>query len=249
MAQLIKSDAIILHSIRWQESSKIITVYSREWGKIGLIARGALRPKSTLAGLTESLNYVHCVVSNKAERNLQILTSIDVIDSFNHLRLEITRLPYALAIIELLNQVIEEHESNPVFFDFTIEMIQNIGKAKSPQIVFWYFLLKLSSFLGFRPQLQKCHVCENERLTKSIQFNLHLGTIYCQDCYANSAGGMKLTDSTWQFLRQLQTYPHKRILDLAENSGSKLNLTPMLIQYLNIHLDKDITAKSLQLLI
>ena len=59
MAELIKSDAIILHSIRWQESSKIVTVYSREWGKIGLIARGALRPKSPFAGSLESLNYVN----------------------------------------------------------------------------------------------------------------------------------------------------------------------------------------------
>ncbi len=249
MAQQKKSDAIILHSIRWRESSKIVTIYSRDWGKIGVIAHGALKPKSPFAGNIETLNHIQCILAHKQDRNLQILTGIDVTDSFNALRLDLDKLPYALAISELLYLILEEQEGNPVFFDFTLTIIQSIAKSDRPDIVFWYFLLKFSSFLGFRPQLQKCHACDTENSNTPIRFDLYQGTVYCSDCSANSPGGMDLTHFDWNFLRHLQKHPHQKIHKFPLISDTILNFTPMLMQYLNIHLDKNITLKSLQLLV
>jgi len=249
MAELIKSDAIILHSIRWQESSKIVTVYSREWGKIGLIARGALRPKSPFAGSLESLNYVQTIVATKSSRNLQILTGIDVLESFNALHLNLKQLPYALALVELLDQVLEGHDPDTVFFDFIITMIQSLEKSLHPKIVFWYFLLKFSSYLGFRPQLQKCHMCNTTTAKGHIKFNLPQGAVFCDDCSANSSGGIKLTCPDWHFLKELQKHPYKKIAGFPIERKSNFNFTSVLIEYLNLHLDKNISVKSLQLLI
>lgn len=250
MAEIVKSKALILRSIRWQESSKIVNIYSSKWGRLGLIAKGALRPRSSFAGNLETLNYVECIISKKEGRDLQILTGINVINSFNQMRLDLNQLPYALALLEVLDQVLEGHTADSVFFDFTIHIIESIQNSSRPATVFWYFLLKLASFLGFRPQLQRCHICSKEKQESSVHFNLHQGTIYCADCYTNSTGGgIKLNQAAWYFLKQLQTYPHKKILEFAENPETDLKLTPMLIQYLNIHLDKDISVKSLQLLI
>lgn len=249
MAELIKSDAIILHSIRWQESSKIVTVYSREWGKIGLIARGALRPKSPFAGNLESLNYVQTIVATKPTRNLQILTGIDVLESFNALRLNLKQLPYALALIELLDQVLEEHEQDAVFFDFIITMIQSLEKSTQPEIIFWYFLLKFSSYLGFRPQLQKCHICNTTTANGYVKFNLPQGAVFCDDCSANSSGGVKLTCANWYFLKELQKHPHKKIHGFSVEHKSYFNYTSVLIDYLNLHLEKNISVRSLQLLV
>ncbi len=249
MPELKKSDALILHSIRWHESSKIVTLYTREWGKIGVIARGALKPKSPFAGSIETLNHINCTLSMKSGRELQILTGLHVLDSFNGLRLKLDRLPYALAITELLNLVLHEHEADAVFFDFTSAMLKNIETAQNPEIVFWYFLLKFSSFLGFRPQLKQCHICHSEPSSGSVRFNLTQGAVYCADCVSNSAGGMKLKHRHWQFLKQLQTYPHKKIQDFSFENAAGFNFTPLLLEYMNFHTEKNVVLKSLQLLI
>ncbi|MBD3223866.1 MAG: DNA repair protein RecO, partial [Caldithrix sp.] len=100
MSLLIKTKAIVLGSIRWQESSKIVTLFTRESGKIKVIARGALRNKSPFAGQLQTLNFGHAIFSEKTTRTLQILTAFDAEDNFNTLRLDLRRLPYALAILE-----------------------------------------------------------------------------------------------------------------------------------------------------
>ncbi|HHJ52190.1 MAG TPA: hypothetical protein ENJ89_03250, partial [Caldithrix abyssi] len=56
LSALHKSNAIILSAIRWHDSSKIITLYAREWGKIKVIAKGALRRTSPFGGKLETLN-------------------------------------------------------------------------------------------------------------------------------------------------------------------------------------------------
>lgn len=249
MPKLIKSEALILHSIRWHESSKIVTLYAREWGKIGVIARGALKPKSPFAGSIETLNHVHCTISMKAGRELQILTELDVLDSYGGLRLKLERLPYALAVSELLNLVLDGHEADAVFFDFAATMIKNIETAPHPEIIFWYFLLKFSSFLGFRPQLKHCHICHSEPSSGSVSFNLSQGAVYCTDCVSHSAGGMKLKHEHWQFLKQLQTYPHKKIQNFSYENTAGFNFTPLLLEYMNFHTEKNVVLKSLQLLI
>lgn len=249
MPELIKSDALILHAIRWHESSKIVTLYSREWGKIGVIARGALKPKSPFTGSIETLNFVRCTVSMKTGRDLQILTELDVADSYSGLRLKLERLPYALAITELLNLVLHEHEADAIFFDFTTTMLKNIETAENPDIIFWYFLLKFSSFLGFRPQLKHCHICHSEPSSGSVRFNLPQGTIFCADCASNTVGGMKLEHHHWQFLKHLQTYPYKKIQDFSFDNADGFNFTPLLLEYMNFHTEKNVVLKSLQLLI
>ncbi len=248
MAEIIKSKALILHSIRWHESSKIVYIFSRKWGRMGLIAKGAIRPKSTFAGNLETLNYVECVISKKAGRELQILTGIDVLDSFNQLRLDLEKLPYALAVLEVLDKVIEGHSADTIFFDFTIHTLQMIEKINQAELVFWYFLLKLVSFLGFQPQLGQCHSCHTKNPSGTLRFHFNDGAVFCSDCAANSFGGMKLENQDWQYLRNLQAHPHKKLASFDQSIHSGYNFTPLLIEYLNHHTEKAINLKSLQLL-
>jgi len=215
---------------------------------MGLIAKGALRPKSTFAGNLETLNYIECVISKKAGRDLQILTGADVIQSYNQLRLDLDKLPYAMAILEVLDQVMEGHSADTIFFDFTIHMLRMIEKLNNAEFVFWYFLLKLVSYLGFRPQLSQCNSCHTKTPSGTLRFHFNDGAIFCSDCAANSFGGMKLTNKDWQYLRNLQVQPHKKLAAFDQTIHTGFNFNPMLIEYLNYHTEKKLNIKSLQLL-
>ena len=249
MSELIKSEAIILDTIRWKETSKIVTMFSREWGIIKVIARGVYRNKSAFAGKLESLNRVEIIINSRASRSLQILTEADVIDSFNDIRLDLDRLPYALAILELIRQTIRESHPDTVFYEFTVTLLQAINFANNPAIVFIYFMLKLISFLGFKPNFDQCQVCENPPSSEYAFFSMENGTIYCQDCAEGAAILRKIKTEDLVLLKQLQKHPYRKIGEFEANDLPVQYFINLLIDYLNFHTETNITVKSLSMLI
>lgn len=249
MPQIIKTKALILGSIRWKESSKIVTLFTADHGKIKVIARGALRNKSIFSGKLESLNYGEAIINEKKSRSLQILNDIDIIDSFNNLRMRYDRLPYALSILEIIQQIFEDEFNDEVFFDFVVELIRAIEKSPNAEIVLWYFLLKLASYLGFKPELSHCAVCRKTEFSAPVKLSLENGHIYCRDCQISTFLFEKLTPQTLAVLRKLQHYPHKKIAEFNAPINNGDNISDILLKYLNFHLDKQLTLRSLQLLI
>ena len=123
MGNIIKTKALVLSSIRWKESSKIATIYGEQTGKIKIIARGALRSNSFFSGKLESLFLTEVLIDIKSSRSLQVLREIEVIDAFSKLRLDLDKFPFALAIVEVINQIVDQGHPDGVFFNFILEMI------------------------------------------------------------------------------------------------------------------------------
>lgn len=244
---IVKEKCIVLNSIHWKDSSKIVTMFSRENGRIKVIARGAFRKNSPFGGLLESLNIIDAVISEKSARSLQILTDAEIQNNFQKLRMMPDHFPYALAILEMINQIFEFSHSEAVFFDFTCTVLLELERSTDPEAVFWYFLIKISSFLGFKPEFTICQSCKDTLSGKNALFSYATGQVICQNCRDFSSGSDVLSSADKDFLIKLQSFPHKRTGDLMRNHPNQ-NLTPLLIQYLNFHLEKQITLNALSLL-
>ena len=249
MPQIIKTKALILGSMRWKESSKIVTLFTVDHGKIKVIARGALRNKSPFSGKLESLNYAEVIINEKKSRSLQILNDIDIISSFNNLRMQYDRMPYAMSILEIIQQIFENEFNDEVFFDFVVELLGAVDEAEHPEIVLWYFLLKLSSYLGFKPALSGCASCKKTDFSRAVKLSIENGRIYCYECPSDSLLNETLSPQSLYVLQKLQYYPHKKIAAFTTPINNKQNITVFLLRYLNFHLDKKLTVRSLQLLI
>lgn len=248
MPELIKSTALVLNTIRWKESSKIVTLFSKKWGIIKVIARGVYRNKSSFAGKLESMNLLDVIISLKSTRSLQILTDADLVDSFNVIRIDMDRFPYAMGILELINQTISEDQADEIFFDFTVHMINGIKIAEKPAILLVYFLLKLSSFLGFKPNFFQCSVCKTSQFKNSAYFSIEKGTVNCKDCAEGANLFKKLISEEISQLNTLQNYPHRKIEELKINNFHEKNFIILLLDYLNFHIEELISITSLNLL-
>ncbi len=247
MPEIIKSQALVLQSIRWHESSKIVTLFSSEWGKIKVIARGALRKNSPFGGKLEALNFVEIVINQKPTRELQILTDISLLNSFPQLRERYDCLPYALAMLELVQKVFEDLHGDRLFFDFLIRLLQQMGEGTYPQVIFWYFILKLSSFLGFKPDFSRCRQCGKEQPPAPVYFSITQGNVYCSGCGGGTSRKLQLNE--FRFLQQLQNYPHRKIKELIPPDSLRCDFSTLLLDYLNHHSEKRIELQALQLII
>ena len=249
MSNVFKTEAIIVDSIRWKESSKIVTLFTRESGIIKVIARGVFKNKSSFSGKIESLNRIEAIINSRSSRSLQILSEADVMDTFSGIRLDLERLPYALAILELIKQIIRESHPDSVFYDFIVVLLDAIKVAEKPNIIFCYFLIKLVSFLGFKPNFEYCLSCKQKPASQDVYFSMDNGAIFCNNCSVGAGITRRLKLSEIKILKTLQSYPHKKITSLDLNLSSLQSSINLLIDYLNYHTENNIKVKSLSLLI
>ena len=92
---LKKIEGIIVSEVDYKESSKILNIYTKEYGIIGVIARGSKRLKSNFSGLTTKLTYAIFIVNYK-ENGPSTLMEVNVIDNFKNIRKDIDKISYAM---------------------------------------------------------------------------------------------------------------------------------------------------------
>jgi len=248
MQKHYKDRAIVLHSIRWKESSKIITLFSRGLGILKVIARSVYRPNNPMGGRLESLNLLEVVVIQKQTRSLQILQEAELLDSFYDLRRDLSRLPYALSVLELIQQTLGEQHSDEIFFDFTVHILKTFVSAPQPEIVLIYFLLKLASFLGFKPAFNRCQSCGKTEVKDTVYFSVEKGTVFCPDCREGVEYLSALNEEQFRFLQRLQIFPHKQLTEFPLPLPANLNAIQLLTRYLSFHLEHSIRLNALSLL-
>lgn len=249
MGNQIKTKAIIINSIRWKESSKIVTIYSEQFGKTKVIARGALRKGSSLAGKIETMFLVEAVLDVKKTRTLNIISEVDVLDSFSEIRLNMKLFPYTLSIIEILSQVLDDTESDPTFFNFVVEMVGSFRNTKIPAIILIFFLLKLSSYLGFKPVFEKCNSGDLNQCSSKVLLSMSDGHVSCKNCSSNSLSPLVLKKEHFIFLQSLQKVNYRQINNYEHQGSDYMPMIQTLLKYINFHLDREIRTEALQMLI
>jgi DNA repair protein RecO (recombination protein O) len=243
----IKSSAIVLKSINWRDTSKIVTLFTREEGKISVIAKGARRLKSNYQGILESINLLEVIIYISASRKLQILGQATLENTFKQIRAEYEKTGYAFALLELTDIFFKEGAVDAVFFDFLKTLFLEMEKIPDPKFILWYFLLKLSSYLGFRPEFNGCAVCNNTITRDDTMFSMKEGAIICRSCHPTSDSTWTVSDAARKSLLELQNLNHKRISSAQIIIDEKFMYTEFLLTYLRFHSEENLELSSLKI--
>ncbi|RMG63638.1 MAG: DNA repair protein RecO [Calditrichaeota bacterium] len=249
MSVPVRTLALVLHTRRWSESSKIVELFTRQRGNLKLMAKGALRPKSPFAGVVESLNYVEVLFTVRETRSLQVLTSASLINPFLHIRENWNKTAVAFAAAELIAQALRQHEPVPAFFDYTIQWFTHLDRAGGQQFLDFliHFLLELNRTLGFALNPEQCWACHQPPRGKRIYLIYQNGAFLCQTCFRpGNFQGEWLNREAWQ---HLETVSRKSLAQLDEAthpiSPTELDIIRALLQFLRFHVEFPIHIKSL----
>jgi DNA repair protein RecO (recombination protein O) len=243
----LKTQALVIKSMDWQDTSRIVTLYTREAGKLKVIARGAKRKSSPYRGMLATLNRIEAVIYVSARRQLQILGEVSLEDAFTPIKKDYDKTGYSFAILELADHFLQEDEGDAVFFDFLIALLEGMGAAADARLVFWYFLLKLCSYLGFRLNLAACPQCGREVGAAGGVFSFSEGGLVCRRCRGGEAPGWTLPGAAAAFLDRLQKTHYQRIgsADFEEPGG--FPVTDFLLAYLRHHTGENLEISSLKI--
>jgi len=256
---IISTPAIILRRIEHSETSLICTFYTRNYGKLTAIAKGARRPKSQFAGLLDLMNYLHIVVHVKETRNVQTLSSAEYQRPFLRIQQDMRRTAIGMILIETIRQAIIGEEPHPEIFDLSIAALSFLNDEDRADIeTLWWFHLHLVSLLGYHPKLQFCHECEQE--LRSGAFSSQSGHIYCERCSTRQSDLTALGNLELRMARYLQNHTlrqldldaiHRTILSPSGSQESDrpgihpLHFTGVIVKYLQYHVEGIGTLRSM----
>ena len=154
---IVSTDAIVLRSMKYGETSKIVTLYSQKFGKIKVIAKGARGAKSRFGASLEPMTHSSVILYKKEERDLHLLSKSEITKSFLKFGGNGDRLATGLAFVELVNMVMHDEEENLPMFALLVESLEAVDRAAKHIInIIFAFELRLLEIFGYGLNLHHC---------------------------------------------------------------------------------------------
>lgn len=162
--KVLAQPAFILHSYPYKESSLIVDVFSRQYGRIALLAKGAKRPHSQLRGALQTFQPLTLSWSGKS--NLQILTGAEWVGGMPPL--EKNALLCGFYLNEIIIKLLQRDDPQPLLFDEYVTTINQLAHIEPVPIVLRKFELNLLRMAGVLNDLSFCTEQRGEVLPEAI---------------------------------------------------------------------------------
>ena len=251
---IVKTLAVILRETKYRDQSKICSVYTREFGKISVIIKGARNPKNKLSGLFSAGNVVDLVLYKKNSRDIQLVSDGNLILSPMVPAPDLDRFAILYRIIDLVKHTAERDEKNLSLFTLlagTLEELYHDGI--NFQELYAWFLLRFISLLGFQPSLRFC-VFSGQELLPAIK-SMKLTELY----FVMNPGGLALPGAAGENLAKKHLIPLRLAMLLSAlaakrtPSGDSIKADPddidilwnILQEYCALHLEHARPGKNL----
>ena len=144
----LRTEGIILKRKNFGEADRIVTIYTRDFGKVSCLAKGVRRPRSKKAGHIELGNW--CKLFIAKGKNLDLLTEVEQKRAFGIEDFSEEKANKIYHLLELVNELTGEHEKNLHVFILLAQFLKKCNQNdKNFGIVSSVFKVKLMSLLGF----------------------------------------------------------------------------------------------------
>lgn len=242
---IIKTQALLLKKINFQDSSTIINFYTREQGKVSVIAKGSRRMKSQFRGYLEPLNFLDIIYYNKPTREIQILTKVDLLQNFVSNLNDIRANYNSLAILELIDKLVHHNEENQRLFDMTINTLKYIdNNPDRSDFGLILFLLGAIKTLGYRIDLNNCHFCGVD--LKKLYYDEKNPQPVCFNCSSRYFDEINADQLVWlKYIDNIDLLNPIKSIKVVEKSAG---IVDFLLFYAGIYFDFYPKLNSLEML-
>jgi DNA repair protein RecO (recombination protein O) len=225
---LYRDEAVVLRTLRLGEADRIVTMMTKGHGKVRAVAKGVRRTTSKFGARLEPLSHVSLLCWQG--RELDIVNQAEVSEAFRVVREDLARVAKAFTLLEVVDQVAQEHHANTPLYDMLLGALRALERADAPLLV-PAFCLKVLALEGSAPVVDECVSCGEPQ--DLVAFDLVEGGVLCRACRrgrAISAGALDLV---------------RRVLGgglssaLAEPAGPRADeVTDLATEAMEVHLDR-----------
>ncbi len=241
----IVTDAIVLQTLSYSNSSLIARLYTREQGQVSVMAKGARRAKNPTGALLEPLNILQVSYAFRENRNIQTLTEASMQQVFSRIRENMSKLTLSLTMAEILDKTSQNLDPNPILYRLITEVIRKMNEPEDIHWqLFWFFLMQMAIRSGFKPDVSRCSLCDTS-LTEGI-LDTVTGMVGCTECLSD--GDIPVNYRQLKTLRQLQKIHLADTYRIQTDPQDQKGITLFLLKFLQYHMDGIEKVKSLKML-
>lgn len=234
-------EAVVLRHANWGEADRILTLYTRERGKLRAVAKGARRIKSRKAGHLEPFTRVTLQLARG--RDLPIVTQAETVDAYLPLRDDLVCTATASTVVELLDRFTYEDESeNLDIFRLLTDTLHRIATLADPWVAVRYFEVQALDRLGYRPQLVTCANCGEEVQPLDQFFSVAQGGVLCPRCGAGLPGARQVSMEALKYLRHFQRSPFPEAQRARPRPEVRAEIEALIQSYITYLLERELKS-------
>ncbi len=238
---LERISGIILKSIKYSDTDRILTCYTSEYGKIQCIAKKSRNKKNGFGSSIDLLYYVEMVILKKGVKNIYPLREAVIIRFWRCLHGDLPRLYAAFYMAELIRELTCFEEKRPEILTLFLQKLEMLQKGEDIEKLVRIFEIRLLKLLGYCPQLEKCLFCLAPPVSLKVGFIPSMGGIVCQNCFRKKrVPFFVISQGSLNFLRQAIKLQLSKTSRLQLTSYSKKELQNLLHYFIVYYLEKEI---------
>jgi len=178
---ILNTKGLILDSIDFRETSKICTFFSKDYGKIKGILKGARSSPSKFKSNLDKFSLNHLVFYTSRNSQLHLVSQCDMIKDFSPSFDKILYLYAANLTLELIDKIMPSEEKNEPIYELLLDTLEALRENDSMQRALVSFELKVLSLSGFEPHINSCVSCFAS-VDDEAYFSTKLGGLLCKGC-------------------------------------------------------------------
>jgi len=242
----IKTKGIIFRKTPFKESSLILEVFSKDLGKISVMAKGIKREKNKSSGLIETLNELEFLLHKSPASEWYILKSQTLVKAYlfeTDFRTNVVK----QAAVEILRQLIISENDAENYYELLITYFDFIEKIKKNKIaIFWRFLLRIFKESGIDMNIQSCVLCHQSK--NFTAFYPQKNGFICEECFqpVMEESVIIISRKTSEILQKLEMIgKYIDAIDISKKESKQINRIFLL--HLAEHFHQRFHLKSLEM--
>lgn len=189
---LERTEGLILRTIKYGETSKIVTLLTRDFGLVKAMAKGVRGAKPKFGAALESFARSEIILYRKRDRDLHLIGQADLLEPYLPLSADVKRYAFATAVVEFVQQVLpgEAEAGAAALYDEAVTALELIAASAIETLPYLLraFQLRFISHLGHAPELHACLNCGRE-VDEGARLSALQGGLHCAACARDLSGG------------------------------------------------------------
>jgi DNA repair protein RecO (recombination protein O) len=199
-----KATALVLRLVEFSETSLVVTLFTREFGKIRGLAKGARRLKGPFESALDLLAVCRIVFLRKSSDALDLLTEAKLQRRFHPAGRDLSSLYAGYYVAELLNELTDDYDPHPELFDLAEQTLAALSAGESVTNWVLRFELGMLRLLGHLPSLEGCAECGGEvAMSGRVAFGQLHGGVLCPRCRSGKTQVASVSAGVLRIMAQL----------------------------------------------
>jgi DNA repair protein RecO (recombination protein O) len=236
-----QADAIVLRRLDYGEADRILTILTREHGKLAAIAKGARKSKTRSHSALDLFSHSQLLLAKG--RNLDVVTQVERLGDVRNISGDLQRTAYASLVAEVVDKVLEDRHPVDDVFQLVVATLEQLNDpTRSYRADGAWFLMRVLDLLGYQPQLYQCPSCSQPIPESRSWFSPLLGGILCGSCGDHQQAGSAVSVNALKVLRVMAA-GDQDLYDRLRLSAELLHEIELALEdQLEYHLDRHLKS-------